>query len=174
MYRLKKTQFVSAFYAAFICVAGSALAADYSPDIRPGLWETQVSLKGDMADAISAQLASLPKEAQQLLRDKIANLPQELGSIEKECITAEQAKKYFYDVMGDEDCKNDLQWTGKGHGTLISTCSDGTKQQSDIRINGPKEITVTSNVTQANGISGTSIWHGRWLNDDCGMVESEN
>lgn len=86
-----------------------------------------------MADAISAQLASLPKEAQQLLRDKIANLPQEPGSIEKECITAQQAKKYFYDVMSDEDCNNDLQWTGKGHGTLTSTCSDGTKQQSDIR-----------------------------------------
>lgn len=159
----------------FSLLAFSGLAfADYKPDIRPGLWETRMSLKVDMLDALSAQLSTLPKEMQQQMREKMAGLSEGRGHVEKECITAEEVKTYFDDIEEDEDCKSKLLWSKNGQGSLTTTCAGGRTQRSEIFIHSPKEIKITSTFTEPDGTSGTSTWEGRWQSDNCGSVKPED
>ncbi len=148
--------------------------ADYKPDIQPGLWETRVTVKSDMLNSLSEQMAALPKEMQQQMREEMAGLSQGSGHVEKECITIEQAKTYFDDIEEDEDCKSELLWSESGRGLLTSSCSHGIIQRSEIFIHSTKEIKIISTHTETNGTAGTSIFEGHWLSDSCGLVEPED
>jgi hypothetical protein len=144
-------------------------SADTAPEVRPGLWETRIVVKGDMIEALEAQIASMPMEIQQEMHQKMS----ELAAPENECITPAQAKTYFDDILTGDDCTNKVEWKGQGRGTLTSTCRDGDSQTSEIVVENAKKMSVVSTFVEGGDNTSTSTWDGRWLADDCGDVLPE-
>jgi hypothetical protein len=168
-------------YRALTAVAlGIILAspAQAAPELRPGLWEHTMEMKGGMQEAMQQmqkQLENMPpaqrKRMEQMMQGQgipFANGPQTF----KTCLSEETAKRgYVPDKDGrcqheiTEEDGNTLSFEVTCKGNPPSTGHGTYTYHSPTSFSGKSVITTTAN---GRNQTTTITQSGKWLSSDCG------
>jgi hypothetical protein len=168
---------------AILCTTGAAHAQMH---VTPGLWEQQISMKTDNAQANAAmaqmkeKLASMPPEQRKALEQMMASHGMGAGSTTNSirvCITKEQAQTDLY-ADRDGHCPRKVVAHSSTMAKFSFVCGAGTTHM----ITGEGTVTATSATTFTAVSDADSIEEGkpshmhsdisaRFISPDCGDVK---
>jgi hypothetical protein len=172
---------------ALVCAAN---ASAQLPNIKPGLWQLDVTLPGKAqghpmagyVEKMKAQMASMPPEQRKEIEKSLSDLQARGteftgdGLRTKECITKENIAKF--DLLGKKAPDSCTRKTSPAVGgvKLSMTCTQPPmKLDAAIKFQGEKAYTFESLAT-ISGPDGKPMTHkstgtGKWLGSDCGRIK---
>ena len=172
---------------AILCAAN---ASAQLPNIKPGLWQLDVTVPGQAqghpmagyVEKMKSQMASLPPEQRKELEKSLADLEARgteftgNGLRTKECITKENIAKFdLLGKKGPDSCTRNSSPTVGGVKVSMTCTQPQMKVDAAIKFQGEKAYTFESlaTVTGPDGkaMSQKSTGSGKWLGSDCGKIK---
>jgi hypothetical protein len=173
---------------ALLCAAN---ASAQLPNIKPGLWQLDVTVPGKAqghpmagyVEKMKAHMASMPPEQRKEIEKSLADLQARGteftgdGLRTKECITKENIAKF--DLLGKkvpDSCTRKSSPTVGGMKVSMTCTQPPMKVDAAIKFQGEKAYTFESLAT-VTGSDGKPMTHkstgtGKWLGSDCGKIKS--
>jgi hypothetical protein len=172
---------------AILCAAN---ASAQLPNIKPGLWQLDVTVPGQAqghpmagyVEKMKSQMASLPPEQRKQLEKSLANLETRgteftgNGLRTKECITKENIAKFdLLGKKGPDSCTRNSSPTAGGVKVSMTCTQPQMKVDAAIKFQSEKAYTFESLAT-ATGPDGKTMSQkssgtGKWLGSDCGKIK---
>jgi len=175
------------FTLALVCAAN---ASAQLPNIKPGLWQLEVTARGKASgnpmagyvEKMKAQMASMPPEQRKELQKSLADLEGRGteftgdGLRTKECITKENIAKFdLLGTKGPDSCTRTSSPTAGGVKVSMTCTQPPMKLDAAIKFQNDKAYTFESlaTVTGPGGkpMSQKTSGTGKWLGSDCGKIK---
>lgn len=185
---MKTNRIVSTVFALATVCASNAFAQP--PEIKPGLWQIQMTLPGGMKgnpmagkiEMMKSQMASLPAEQRKQMEQALAGLQAQGteftadGMRTNQCITKEDIAKF--DLMGNRGPDNcTRKSTPMPGGMNVSMHCTQPRMDLDavVKVQNENAYTFESTATMA-GPDGKMTTQktsgsGKWLGSDCGQLK---
>ena len=185
---MRTTAIASTLFTLAACYAAGASAQQMN--IKPGLWQLEVTLPGEangnqmagLLEQMKAQMASMPpdqrKEMEKMLGDFQARGTEIKGDRMrmKECITKEDIAKFDFLGKKDKDSctRKSLPMVG-GMKVSMACTQPPMKVDAAVKFQGEKAFTFESLSTMAGPdgkqMTQKSSGSGKWLGSNCGKVK---
>lgn len=163
---------------ASLCVLGFSLGAQAeSLDIKPGLWEHQISMKSESGqleqqlEMVRQQMEAMPPAQKKMMQDMMAEQGLSMdfsNQTVRNCLTEEEAARGEFQWGDNTDCEHNV--VSRGDQTRIEfTCPD-EQAQGEMVLDGDTAYTGQSTALMDFGGSPekVTITHsGQWVSADC-------
>lgn len=184
-----KTKRIASTVLALVTVCASNAYAQ-PPEIKPGLWQIQMTLPGGMKGnpmagqiaLMKSQMASLPAEQRREMEKVLAGLQAQGteftsdGLRTNQCITKEDIAKF--DLMGDkgpDSCTRKSTPVPGGMNVSMQCTQPKMNLDAVVKVQNENAYTFQSTATMA-GPDGKMTTQktsgsGKWLGSDCGQLK---
>lgn len=163
---------------ASLCALGFSLGAQAeSLDIKPGLWEHQISMKSESGqleqqlEMVRQQMEAMPPAQKKMMQDMMAEQGLSMdfsNQTVRNCLTEEEAARGEFQWGDNTDCEHNV--VSRGDQTRIEfTCPD-EQAQGEMVLDGDTAYTGQSTALMDFGGSPekVTITHsGQWVSADC-------
>jgi hypothetical protein len=165
------------------CIATAAFAAGMKLDVKPGLWETTMTMQNAGTPPIAdEQMSQMSPEQRQhfmaAMQGAMARAAQ--PHVTKSCLTEEQLRKG--PPMGaepDPDCKRNIAVDSSSQWEMHEECTGAHKRSvtakfhanSDESVDGLFDVVMTGG---SNTMTSKGTMHAKWLGRDCGGIKPSN
>jgi hypothetical protein len=185
---MRTTPLAATLFALAALCTGHASAQ--APNIKPGLWQLDVTMPGEasapamagMLKQMKAQMASMPPEQRKEIEKTLADLQARdteftgNGLRTKECITKDDIANF--DLLGKKEadtCTRKSSPTAGGVKVSMVCTRPRMKVDAAVKFQGEKAYTFES-VATTTGPDGKPLSHkssgsGKWLSSDCGKIK---
>jgi hypothetical protein len=175
------------FTLAIVCAPD---ASAQQVNIKPGLWQFDMTLPGKMSGnpmaaylkQMKSQMASMPPEQRKEIEATLADLEARGteftgdGMRTKECLTKENIANFdFLDKKGMESCTRKMSPTPGGMHVNMKCTRPQMNVDASLKYQGEKAYTFESTTTMP-GPDGTPMVQksngtAKWLSGDCGKLK---
>lgn len=171
-----KSLYPSVLVTLFALTGGLAAQAD-DLDIKPGLWEHQMSMKSESGqleqqlEMARQQMESMPAAQKKMMEDMFAKqgISLDFGNqTVRNCVTEEEAARGDLDWSENADCEHDV--VSSGDSTRIKFTCPNDNASGEMVLEGDSAYSgkSTAQVNMGGSPETITITHnGRWISADC-------
>ncbi len=161
-----------------LCALGTSLGAQAEPlDIKPGLWEHQMTMKSESGqleqqlEMVREQMKAMPAAQKKMMEDMMAKQGLSMdfsNQTVRNCLTEEEAARGEFEWAENTSCEHDI--VTRGEQTRIEfTCPDDNAE-GEMVLDGDSAYTgqSTAMVDFGGSPEKVTITHsGQWVSADC-------